>query len=577
MNPWYEIPSSAPPPIAKCMSRLANSVCSQTFREYEVLLALCKSAPLLRSANNPQSAQKLARYLIPHLMELPLRTFAPSPFFRKIEPSPTEALSFHIIAALLSLGTQHPDVQETVSDSIWAFIRACGHAAETTSQSHDDDSALVEDAISTATLSLTLLGFLEAACAQADFWKSGGRLALIQRLRDLLSQPFLVAIETAISTIRNASSHERHVKEWRKYVRHYEEIGRPLGAMLLQRSFMWLLVSTTSLLVAEADALKQSHILDIIMTGQGLKRPLTARSGDVDFRSVETYALVAIDQMNYLESSADFDMLSPAKERLAFAVKGAAMISFLNCSTLNEEAADSDTLMAWLEDALSDPSNMADEDLASVILKSIALICRVSPEYAASVSRLLPRFIMQSGVRGSTVDIASRCLAYVLRMLSKDDVITTLYTLGNVLSPGSDRPIINGDPGLDGQDLSQFYSGRQSTGSSISMPIVGDEENSLVQGNVVQAICEIARACKDEKITALAQSMLAQKLVKLNHPIDTRVITGAASLAMAGGQAEFRYLLKRYAAVAREATLENKEIILESVNGGFTFSIFPSY
>ncbi len=71
--------------------------------------------------------------------------------------------------------------------------------------------------------------------------------------------------------------------------------------------------------------------------------------------------------------------------------------------------------------------------------------------------------------------------------------------------------------------------------------------------------------------------MLAQKLVKLNHPIDTRVITGAASLAMAGGQAEFRYLLKRYAAVAREATLENKEIILESVNGGFTFSIFPSY
>ncbi len=82
----------------------------------------------------------------------------------------------------------------------------------------------------------------------------------------------------------------------------------------------------------------------------------------------------------------------------------------------------------------------------------------------------------------------------------------------------------------------------------------------------MQAICEIARACKDEKITALAQSMLAQKLVKLSYPVDTRIITGAAALAMAGGQAEFRYLLKRYAAVAHDATVENKESILESAS-----------
>ncbi len=498
-------------------------------------------------------------------MDAHVRVFAPSPFFRNIEPSPTESLSFHITAALLSLGIRHADVQQTVSDSIWAFLNTCGHAADTASQGHDDDSGSVEDAIHTATLTLTLLGFLEAACAQADFWKSGGRLALIQRLRELLSQPFLVTVETAISTIRNAPSHERHAKEWRKYVRHYEEIGRPLGAMVLQRSAMWLLVSATSLLVAEVDTLRESHILDSLMTGEGLLRPLTAKSGDADFRSVETYALVAIDQMNYLESSADFDMLSPAKQRLAFAVKGAALISYLNCSTLNEDAADSDTLMTWLEDALTDPSNMADEDLASVILKSIALICRVSPEYAASVSRLLPRFIVQSGARSSVVAIASKCLAFVLRMLSKDAVITTLYTLGNVLSPGNDRPAPNGEFGPEGQDSSQIYAGRHSTGSSISVQMNGDEESSLVQGNVVQAICEIASTCKDEKITGLAQSMLAQKIAKLGHPVDARIITGAAALAMAGGQAEFRYLLKRYATVAHDATVENKEGVLNSV------------
>ncbi|KAH8889500.1 phosphatidylinositol 3 [Thozetella sp. PMI_491] len=543
-------------------SKRGSSRDPMTIREYEVLLALCKSAPLLQSS---QSAQKLVRHLVPHLMEAPAQAFAPSPFFRRIEPSPTESLSFHITAALLSLGIRHADVQQTVSDNVWAFLNACGHAAEAASQNHEDDAGSVEDAIRTATLTLTLLGFLEAACAQADFWKSGGRLALIQRLRALLSQPFLVAVETAISTIRNAPSHDRHAKEWRKYVRHYEEIGRPLGAMVLQRSAMWLLVSATSLLVAEVDVLRRLHILDILMTGDGLHRPLTAKSGDVDFRSVETYALVAIDQMNYLESSADFDMLSPAKQKLAFAVKGAALISYLNCSTLNEDAADSDTLMGWLEDALSDPSNLADDDLASVVLKSMALICRISPDYATNVSRLLPRFIVQSGARSSTVETASKCLAFVLRMLSKDAVITTLYTLGNVLSAGNDLPMLNGDSPPDGHELPQVYSGRHSTGSSLSVQINGDEESSVAQGNVVQAICEIASSCRDEKITGLAQSMLAQKIVKLSHPVDTRIIIGAASLAMVGGQAEFRYLLKRYAAVAHDATVENREGVLNSV------------
>lgn len=99
-------------------------------------------------------------------------------------------------------------------------------------------------------------------------------------------------------------------------------------------------------------------------------------------------------------------------------------------------------------------------------------------------------------------------------MLSKDAVITTLYTLGNVLSPGNERGLPGG-PNGDGQDSSQIYAGRQSTGSSISFQFSGEEESAIVQGNVVQAICEIASACKDEKITGLAQSMLAQKIVKL--------------------------------------------------------------
>ncbi|KAK0730577.1 hypothetical protein B0H67DRAFT_639064 [Lasiosphaeris hirsuta] len=536
-----------------------------TIREYDVLLALCNAAPALRST---QSAQKLARHLIPYLLDAHIQAFAPSPFFRKIEPSPTESLSYHVTAALLSLGVHHADVQQTVSGNIVIFLNVCAHATESVSQADEDGPAALEDAIRTATITTALLGFLDAASAQADFWRSGGRLGLINRLRDLLSQPFLVAVESAFSTIRNSHSHDKSIKEWKRWMRHYEDIGKPLGAMLLQRSFMWLLVATTSLLVAEEDVLRRSHVLDIIMSGIGLRRPLTAKSSEADFRSVELYATVAIDQMNYLESSADFDSLSPAKQKLAFAVKACALISYLNASTLNEEAADSEVLMAWLEDTLGDSSSMADEQLASAVLKSLALLCRVSPSYAINVSRLLPRFIVQSGVKSRIVMIASKCLAFVLQMLSKDAVITTLYTLGNVLSPGSQRPTtngLNGDSRHNTQDVSHIYAGRPSTGSSLSLPTSGEEESAIVQGNVVQAICEIAGACKDEKITGLAQSMLAQKIVKFTSLIDPRIITGASALALTGGQPEFRYLLKRYAAVAHDAVVEDKESILTAV------------
>lgn len=515
-----------------------------------------------------QSAQKLARQLVPYLQDSHSQVFASSPFFRKVEPSPTEALSYNVTSALLSLGINHDDVQQMVSDNVRAFLNACGDASESVfAPENDGDPEAVEDAIRIAAVTISLVGFMDAASAQANFWRSGGRLALIQRLRDLLSEPFLVAVETAFSTIRNCHSHERHVKEWKRCLRHYSDIGRPLGAMLLQQSFMWTLVAATSLLVAEVDALRNSPVLDILMSGDGLLRPLTAKSGDADFPSVETYANVVIDQVNYLESSEDFVRLgSTAQQRLALSVKASALISYLNCSRLNEDAADADLLTSWLGDTLADPVSRADEDLAATVLKCMALLCKVSPSYASTVSRLLPRFIVQSGSTNEITSVAAECLAFVLRMLSTDAVISTLYTLGNVLSPGEDQTLTNGFTGevSDGPDA-QIYAGRQSTGSSISLRISGEEQSEIINSNVVQAICKIATSANDEKITALAQSMLLQKLNKVNSSVDARIITGAAELALRGGQLEFRSLLKLYSRLANLAIVEDKETILAAI------------
>lgn len=329
---------------------------------------------------------------------------------------------------------------------------------------------------------------------------------------------------------------------------------------------MWLLVAGTSLLVAEAPSLQNTHILDLLMSKDANLQPGSPKGPEGNLSSIDSFATMALDQMNYLELSSDYMQLGSTEEQsVAFGVKAAALVSYLNCSFLNEDAADVDVLASWLEDALADHHQMADENLASVVLRALALTCRINPDYATSVSRLLPRFIVQASPDAGTVLIASRSLAFALQDLSPDAVISTLYTLGNVLSPGSDKVIdkeLNGDASID----EAIYPRRQSVGSSISLQFANDDETTVVWSNVVQAVCEIAAARNDEKITALAQSMLMQKVDKVNHNVDAQVIVGAAALALKGSQLDFRSLLKTYARVAHEGLANNKGYLLDSVS-----------
>lgn len=479
-------------------------------------------------------------------------------------------------SALLCLANHDLNIYETVAANISAFLNACSRTAGDASRARAEDED-DEEAVHVATMSVALMGFLDAAAAQADFWKSGSRLALIQRLQKLLNEDTLVAVEKAFSTIRNSHSHNRAVKEWKRHLRNYLDSGRPLGAISLQQGLMTLIASSTSLLVAESSALKKTHILDLLLSGEGLLRPVTARSGDGDTNSVTTYAKIIREQLNFLDADADFIQMGPtSQQKIACAIKAAGIISYLNCARLNEVTADTETLMSWLEETITDPYQMADENLASVVLRSLALICRMSPTFGDPTSRLLSRFIVKGNAQSYLIVTASQCLAFVLKMLSNDAVITTLYTLGNVLSPTIEQ---NGHAKHDygiGSD-SPVYQGRQSTGSSISLQLNSEEETSRVYVNVIDAICGIATACNDEKISALAQSILLQKYDKINTVVDARVISGAAVLALSSGQLEFRSLLKSFARISHYAVVENQTAISDAVSFQCAVRVFLVY
>ncbi|KAI0203958.1 phosphatidylinositol 3 [Astrocystis sublimbata] len=538
-----------------------------TIREYEVLIALCKTAPQVR---NSQSAQKLVSQLVPYMLESHVQSFVPSPGFARIEPSPNEALSRSLTAALLSLGCNHEALHETVSDNIWAFLASLRASTQNIAPPGPDGDSeqSLDDAIRTATLTISLLGFLDAASAQADFWRIGGRLALIQRVRNLLSDSFLTAIDGAFSTIRNSQSADRHVKDWKRCLRQYASQGRPLGPMLLQRSFTWLLVAATSLLIVDAKELRGSHVLDILMSQDGPLKADSLGGSDVDFRSIEMYAGLALEEMRHLEESADFlELAPPSQQRLAYAVKASAIISYLNCSILNEDAGDPEILMGWLTETL-DSDHILDEALASVVLRAMAILAKFSPDYASTVMRLLPRFIVQAAPSARTSGVASKCLAFTLHTLSDDAVISTLYTLGNVLSPSPENGVTNGTSGdLAGEGVgsSNIYRGRQPNGSDISLQMQSDQDITTAYANIIQTICCIAKLSEDEKITALAQAMLLQKLTKVNQSVDGHILVGASILSLNSGQLEFRSLLRLYSRMCHAAVAEDNLTLLDAI------------
>ncbi|KAL2010126.1 hypothetical protein VTN00DRAFT_5933 [Thermoascus crustaceus] len=541
-------------------SRLPMSI-----RELDVLLALCKaSSSVFRSDH----AARLVSQLCECLPESHSQLFRPSPFLRDIKPSPSEALTHHLTVALLSLGSNYPSLREPVANSVFEYLKQCADAVHAVTPlqaqgSQSDDHGDLRDYEEIMSITVSLVGFLGASAMNARFWTAGETLEIVKQVREIMSEEFMVAVETASSTIRNSNTSEYALREWRRYARRYAAHGRPLGAMLLQQGLMQFIKACTVSIVVSAQNISDDKLLDNYMSGAGIVKT----DDDTERALIGYLADIITDEIHLLEDGSDYLQLGSSwQQRLAFSVKASAIIGFLNCVILDEDSADDDVLLSWLEDTLADQSQMASTELAAVTLKSMAIIARVSPSTASNISRSLFRFIVQGGATGSIVAVAARCLAQVLSILSQDAIITTLYSLGNVLSPGpsTDRPHQN--PSAPAGETANFAPYPQpANGSLISLSLNGDEETTVTHRNVVHAIVTISTSCNDDKINALAQSMLLQKIGKINAVVDACIIQETAVLALSSGQTDFQVLLKYYSRLYREGLAKGCNVVPDAV------------
>ncbi|KAL9603360.1 MAG: hypothetical protein Q9219_001222 [cf. Caloplaca sp. 3 TL-2023] len=538
--------------------------------ELEALLALSRAVPLVEDAT---TAKKLLEQLTPYLSEVHTQAINPSPFLHSIEPSPWESLTSTLAAGILSIGVKFTSLHDQVSRALDEYLQNCLHIVNSTPATDTDDTTRdyvqsfgVDRASTIASLSTSLLGFLEAVSGYCHFYTVPQRTRLLNLLRQILNDDFMVSVEGVFSSIRTTDAPLKGLHAWRSHARRYAASGRPQGAMLLQQSLMKVVLSCSTLLISGRDQLHNTDTFNILLF-QGTQ--YSYDQGSQDTFLIELITELASQMILLLEDGADYLQLGSAwQQRIAFATKAHTLTAYLHCVIADEEIAESESLISWLEDVAVDPIQMADDGLASVILQSMAVLSRSSPTVATNFSRLLPRFIVQGSAKGETIDVAARSLAYVLQLLSQDAVITGLYSLGNVLSnSNTDRTNAASGPS-NGTLIAPHPNGRHqqhATGSSISVDLSGEEETTAAYGNVVRAIVGVANSCENDKITALALSILLQKLGRLNKAVDIHIIKEGARLVASGGPVELKSLLKLYARICHDAAVQRNENLLAAV------------
>ena len=539
-----------------------------TVRELEVLVALCRAAPLLQTTKD---AQDLLRQLGPYVSEVHRQTLNYSSLHQHLPP--WETLAFDLASAVLSIGLNHPSLRTEALACIDYAIEELTKSAdkmiwmspETDGSSHKHTADLSLPAIQ---LTVSLLGFVKAFPKYVQVWNPDQRLVVIRKLRTLLSEKFMVSIEGALSAVRNAHSHSCAVKEWKRWVRRYATRGTPLGAMLLQQAFMSVVEENVVLLLSPDVSILKTELLDTLI----YRKPLVDRSAlQYPDEMLEELTDVIIEEINLLEADSDYLKVSSAwQQRLALEVKASSLRSYLCCSLMNESIADDELLMAWFDAITADSVQMADEHLANTVLKSMAILGRTSSATAGNLSRAMPRLLVQGKMPPETAKNAGQCLAVILQQLSQDMIISTLYSLGNVLSASTTNESTNGmSPFFDGagsvNGSAAPYTSQQALGSQISLLMADEDETTTVYGSVIQAIVAVAAACNDEKMTALVISMLVQKIGRVSPAVDARIVTELATLAMCSGPNQLRQLLRLYTRIASESMVKNDSISMDAV------------
>jgi phosphatidylinositol 4-kinase len=269
--------------------------------------------------------------------------------------------------------------------------------------------------------------------------------------------------------------------------------------------------------------------------------------------TLQSISDLAASQLASIEASADFLKFKTSPHQdLSLSLKATsvrlACISFI---AGNEEPS---TLPSLVKSILIDSSQMTHDELSLACLDTLAAISMNCQEYSGEFNRSLRSYIVHTHglptiptLSTSKTTIAAKRLAWCLSAVSNDKIVSTLYTLVNVLAPSTstaDRSVVSLRPRTALSLMQQEH-----TSSSISLSLKSEDQRQQVYSNVIEAIAAIVCEIKDEKIAELMISLLGQKFGRVNEGVDKSLVWGLATISKTVKEKDFRRILKLHAKV----------------------------
>ena len=332
--------------------------------------------------------------------------------------------------------------------------------------------------------------------------------------------------------------------------RYYSE-GNPPGAILIQRQLMLLFERACYLAVPPAPDCPTPGFLPI----KGFKDRFKVL-GDLRLSSI---AELSRSQLESIEASADFLKFKTSPHHdLSLSLKATCLR--LACISFVTSHDDPTSLPSLVTSVLTDQMQMAHDDLANACLDVLAVISISCHEFSADLNRSLRNFITNVHGQHATerVVAGAKRLAHCLHSESNDKVVSTLYSLVNILAS---NPTTNADRSVSSlrprAALSMMNLDQHTVASSISLSIKSEDQRQQIYANVIEGIAEMVRELADEKIAELMISLLGQKFGRVNEGVDRALVWGLAKISTVVKEKDFRRILKLHSRARADPAISN--------------------
>ena len=409
-----------------------------------------------------------------------------------------------------------------------------------------------------------LLGSVQAILTNLRTGSSLFFSRLIPVIRLLVDEQLLVNVELLLSSFlaekNSGKLSSTSIRQPIDYSIHhllrvqssYMKKGKPLSAHLIQHQVLKVL----------------EHVC-YVSSSQGEPSPgflplnnFPKRFANLGITALTSMSDLVISQLQSAEVSADFIKFKNLPLQDITLELKATCLRLICVSLITTHGTDARFLsfLNVIRSVMVDPVQMSHRELSDACLNVVAAISINCQDYATELNRLLRNFIVSiSNPSPYTVCVAAQRLAWCLDAVSKDKIVSTLYSLVNVLTSG---PNERGATSLHPRAaLSLLNIDQHAAASSISLSLNNEDQRQQACHNVIDAIAEMVCELSDEKIAELMISLLGQKFGRVSEGVDRSLVWGLAKISRIVKEKDFRRILKLHAKARADPSIGNSSLV----------------